>query len=267
MNFKTLSIEETREEVMRLAKAAAGEWCTGGGWQFPFDFGNGIIAPTYTEIQSMHIWRRQVMLDAIENVIPEGERKDMPVLDLGGGEGAMAIGLWQIGFRDITLVEVRELNIDKARFAANHFKANINFNNSTADEFLKEDKKEYGLTLFMGLLYHLLDPFGILTRIGKCTSKYMVMETALALPKLKGFRNRGDYAPSEAAFYMRFDSAGSHTAGLSDLELWPNIAAIDLLAKHAGFEKLAYLSGENPPKDFASNSRTIVLASKKQVSD
>lgn len=260
-----LTTDEVEREVRRLAKAAAGDWCPGGGWQFPFDFGNGIVAPTYTPVQAMHTWRRDVMLQAIEKLIPE-KRDAVSVLDLGAGEGAMALGLWEIGFRDITCVEARPLNVEKAQFVARIFSAGLNYTCATVDEFLSENTKQYDLVLFMGLLYHLLNPFEVLKRIGKLTRRCMVLETAISLPRLGGFDNRTEYAPSEAAFFLRIDSAQSHTAGLQDLELWPNMAAVEMLAQYAGFAKLTRLEGFDPkPSYFDDGSRVIAIAEKLPV--
>jgi hypothetical protein len=262
MYDKKLTAEEIKKEVNRLANEAAGEWCPNGGWQFPFDFGEGIIAPTYTPIQFMHLWRRKVLLESIDNLVPKEVRASLPVLDLGGGEGAMSIGLWSLGFRDITMVEMRQLNIEKARFAANHFQADINFHLSTIDDFFHNNIKQYEITIFMGILYHILNPFDVMKRIGECTSKYMVLETALSLPKIRGFKNRKDYRPTNAAFYIRIDSAESHTAGIHDFELWPNIEAVELLIRYGGFNSLQKLTAKKAPPDFSNNSRVIVLAEK-----
>jgi tRNA (mo5U34)-methyltransferase len=257
-----LTAQEIEREVQRLADEAAGDWCPGGGWQFPFDFGNGIVAPTYTPVQAMHTWRRDVMLQAVEERIPD-RRDAVSVLDLGAGEGAMALGLWKIGFRDITCVEVRPLNVEKAQFAARVFGAKLDIRCTTVDQFLRANEKEYDIVLFMGLLYHLLNPFEILERIGKLTRQFVVLETTVSMPKLKGFHNRSDYAPTEAAFFLRIDSAKSHTAGLTDLELWPNKAAVEVLARHGGFTKLSWLAGPEPvPPDFASGSRLMAVAAK-----
>jgi len=263
MAYINYSKEEIQREVIRLAKAAASkDWCPEGGWQFPFDFGNGIVAPTYTPIQEMHVWRRQVMLTALEKLVPEDKRATTSILDIGGGEGAMSIGLWQLGFRDITMLEARPLNIEKAKFAGNHFRAGIQYKLITIEDFLQNNNNNYDITLFMGLLYHLLNPFEILKSIGSLTNRYMIIESVLAQPQLNGFDNRADYSPSDAGFFIRIDTVLSQTAGLSDFELWPNMAAVRMLVQYAGFKELQLLKGQNPPKDFASNSRLIALACK-----
>src|SRR3954451_4140028 len=159
--------DEIRTEVHRLARAAAGDWCPNGGWQFPFDFGNGIIAPTYTPVQAgLHPWRRDVMLRELDNIFA-GRYDELSVLDLGAGEGAMAVALWQRGVRSITCVEVRPNNIAKAKFVCNHFGVEAFYIEEEVGSFLSHETKKYDLILFMGLLYHLVDPFPILKKIGE----------------------------------------------------------------------------------------------------
>jgi Methyltransferase domain len=241
-----MTIDKIREEVKRLGEAAGcKDWCPAGGWQFPFDFGNGIVAPTYTPVQAMHTWRRDVMLNWVSKRIPSN-RDCMSVLDLGAGEGAMAIGLWQLGFRDITCVEVRELNVEKAQFAAKVFGANLKLCCTSVEAFLHGETRQYDIVLFMGLLYHLLEPFAVMDSIRRLARQYLILETALALPKSPEFLNRVDYAPSEAAFFLRFDTAKSQTAGISDLELWPNKAMVEVLMNQAGFDRLSWLDGPQP---------------------
>jgi 2-polyprenyl-3-methyl-5-hydroxy-6-metoxy-1,4-benzoquinol methylase len=257
-----LSTDEIRSEVQRLAKAAAGDWCRDGGWQFPYDFGNGVKAPTYTEAQQMHIWRRDAMLDAVAKRFP-GPREGLSVLDLGSGEGAMAIGLWEMGFRDITCVEVRSLNIEKAKFAARVFGAQFDIVQTEIADYLAQCARSYDLVLFMGILYHILDPFVTLKRIGELTKSLMILETVVALPKLEGFGNPQEYAPSDSAFYVRIDSNASHTAGLSDFELWPTRGALSKLVRYAGFASMSEIVGSQPqPEPFANKSRMMLEAIK-----
>ena len=173
--------DEIRAEVDRLAKAAAGDWCPGGGWQFPFDFGDGIVAPTYTPTQAeLHPWRRDIMLAQLDRIYA-GRYGSLSVLDLGAGEGAMALALWQRGVRDITCVEVRPNNVAKAEFVFAHAGAGVAVVEDEVETHLADETRQYDLVLFMGLLYHLVDPFAVLKRIGAVCRDTMVIETVLAL--------------------------------------------------------------------------------------
>ena len=94
--------EEIKTEVLRLAAKAKGDWCPNGGWQFPFDFGHGIVAPTYSPTQvDIHPWRREVMLRSLD-AIYAGKYQDLSVLDLGAGEGAMTKQMPSLFLQDMT---------------------------------------------------------------------------------------------------------------------------------------------------------------------
>ncbi len=255
---ETYNTEFITKEVIRLAKAAAGNWCPNGGWQFPYDFGNGILVSTYTEVQLMHTWRRDVMLDAVEQIFP-GPREHLSVLDLGAGEGAMAIGLWGLGFRDITCVEVRPLNVEKSKLAASVFGAKLKFVNMELEDFLAKEEKKYDLVLFMGILYHLLNPCSSLEKVSRVAKSILILETVVALPELMGFKNKGSYSPQRAGFYLRHDSKESNTAGLSDLEFWPDREGLRILLTMYGFSYIEELAGFEPRPDYYQDHSRIML--------
>lgn len=252
-----------RAEVERLANAAAGDWCPGGGWQFPFDFGDGIVARTYSPTQAeLHPWRRNIMLAELD-AIYAGRYDGLSVLDLGAGEGAMALALWQRGVRDITCVEVRPTNVEKAKFVFGHFGVDARIVEADVEAYLAAETRRYDVVLFMGLLYHLISPFPVLKRIGEMAGDAMVIETVLALPTPVSFANDPQYSPTPAGFFIRRDSAASHTAGTIDLELWPTPEGFFDLLRHGGFstfKKAEY--GPNPPHYFATNQRILGIARK-----
>ncbi|BCB26933.1 hypothetical protein SKTS_18190 [Sulfurimicrobium lacus] len=270
-SFSTLKItphnlllpEYIQQRTTDLALAAKdSDWCPNGGWQFPFDFGHGIIAPTYTPVQQMHPWRRDMLVSIIQENVP-ANYADLSVLDLGAGEGAMAVALWAMGFREITCVENRPLNIEKAQFACEVYGAKANFVHSTVDEFLSQNDNSYDIVIFMGLLYHVLNPFEMARAIGRVARHSCISETVIAQPRLTGFDNRPNYQPSEAAFYIRVDSTKSHTAGIYDLELWPTEDALITLFQHGGFNKVQLIPNKGiVPPDFQSGGRRFAFAKK-----
>lgn len=259
----TLDPAYIRQRTMDLALAAKdSDWCPNGGWQFPFDFGHGIAAPTYTAVQQMHPWRREMLVSIIQDNVP-ANYADLSVLDLGAGEGAMAVALWAMGFRDITCVENRPLNIEKAKFACEVFGAKANFVHATVDEFFLKNDKTYDIVIFMGLLYHVLNPFEMARSIGSVAKHSCICETVVAQPRLNGFDNRENYQPGEEAFYVRVDSTKSHTAGIYDLELWPTPGALITLFQHGGFGRVSLVDNKGVvPPDFLSGGRRFAYARK-----
>src|SRR5579871_4894638 len=228
--------EEIRREVKRLADASAWPGCP-GGWQFPFDFGNGLAAPPYGPVQnSMHPWRRARLLANLEPLFADRFER-ISVLDIGCCEGAMAEGLWQRGVRDITCIEARAINVEKSRFVFQTKGYDIDVVHADLFEYLTANDRTYDLVLFMGILYHVLDPFGAARLVAKATQEVAVYETVIAQPDLQTFRNRDVYSPTLAGFFVHHDSTASNTAGLDDLELWPTREAVEMLLKHSGFSE------------------------------
>ena len=186
----------------------------------------------------------------------------MSVLDLGACEGAMSLALWERGVQDITCVEARKINVEKARFVFKVKKAKIAVVQEDVLDFLKQDNRRYDLVLFMGLLYHLLDPFLALRLTAKRTKGMLAMETVISLPRDLKFGNVPHYSPSAAGFFIRHDSKRSNTAGLNDLELWPNREALEILLTEEGFENIQEMDyGSEPISWYTSKQRVMLLAS------
>lgn len=258
---KNFSEVYLKQEVSRLSDLANdGDWCPSGGWQYPFDFGQGVRAPTYTSKQKMHLWRREILAAIVDQNFKGENLSSLSVLDLGSGEGALTQTLWSMGFRDITCVEVRDSNIEKARFVYDVFGIDAEIIASDVESFLESNDRKYDLVVFMGLLYHLTDPIGVVEKVGKIVRRLCVCETVVAQPKLSGFRSKSDYSPTEAAFYVRIDSSKSHTAGTRDIELWPNESALNLIFSAAGLssEILYFDNHKSAPDFFRSGGRVFV---------
>ena len=253
-----------RSEVARLANEAAGDWCKEGGWQYPFDFGNGIIAPTYSSRQSMHPWRKDILINHVKQLSFNKPLKDISILDLGSGEGAMDVALWELGFRNITAVEVRAHNIEKAKFVYKVFGVEPTIVQCTTDEYFAKHFQTFDIVLCMGLLYHVTNPFDLISQAAKRCDKHFYLETVIANPNLYGFNNRHNYEPSNAGFFIRRDSAESMTAGLIDFELWPNIDAVDLLLSANHLNQVTDLTkdAEYKPLEYENKERAFIYAQK-----
>lgn len=255
--------DEIRREVDRLAKLSAFPGCPAGGWQYPVDFGNGIVAPAYGDTQKLlHPWRRDVLIRNLLGIY--GDRlKDLSVLDLGSCEGGIALGLWEQGVRNITCVEGRAINVAKARFVNEVKGMGLNIIHSDVTAFLQAAQESYDVVLFMGLLYHVLDPFLISGLVAKVTREVAVYETALALPTNITFANDKDYSPTPGGFFVRLDSKKSNTAGFSDFELWPTKLALLYLLEAGGYTKVDELDyGPEPNEWYATGQRAMIFAHK-----
>ena len=252
--------DEIRKEVDRLSKASGWEGGPSEGWQYPFDFGHGIIAPTYTDVQATpHPWREKVLLANLDKHF-QGQYEKLSVLDLGACEGALAAALWEKGVRDITCVEIRKVNVEKARFAFRTLGMDIPVVEDEIGHFLEHDRRRYDLVLFMGILYHLVDPFSIMKAAGRVTRKVLALETVLAQPGGLRFENKREYSPSPEGFFIRHDLAAGNTARLTDIELWPDMSALDTLVREAGFQEMVECDyGADLIDWYETKQRTMML--------
>lgn len=256
-----LTPEAVRAEAERLSRLSGWQGGPSEGWQYPFDLGHGVVTKTYTEVQAeLHPWRKQVLVDNLDPIFA-GRYGDISVLDLGACEGSMALALWERGVRDITCVEGRSLNVEKARFVFKVRNASIPVIEDDVVSFLTYDTRQYDLVLFMGLLYHLLDPFQVLRLVAERVRGHLAVETVLAKPHDLCFDNVPHYSPSPAGFFIRHDSAKCNTAGLSDLELWPDRKGLETLLAEAGFSQTREMSyGSKPISWYVTEQRIMMLA-------
>ena len=233
------------------------------GWQYPFDLGHGIITRTYTDVQAeLHPWRRDVLLNNLDAIFA-GRYHQLSVLDLGACEGSMALALWERGVRDITCVESRAINVEKARFVFKVKNADILVVQDDVISFLNSDTRHYDLVLFMGLLYHLLDPFQTMRLTAQRVRGVLAMETVVSMPHELRFDNVPHYSPSLGGFFVRHDSALCNTAGLTNLELWPNREGLEMLLGETGFSDIREMNyGPNPISWYATKQRVMLLASR-----
>lgn len=256
-----LSPAEIAAEAQRLSRLSG--WADGPsqGWQYPFDLGHGIVTPTYSDLQArMNPWRKEVLLRNLDAYCA-GRYAALSVLDLGACEGSMALALWERGVRDITCVEIRDINVAKARFVFKVKHADIVVIQQDVLSYLEQDARTYDIVLFMGLLYHMQDPF-LATRLAaaRCRGVF-ALETVVALPQELSFDNDAHYSPTQAGFFIRQDRAEGNTAGLRSVELWPDARAIPCLLREAGFENFRQCDyGPDPLEWYASGQRTMMLA-------
>lgn len=113
--------------------------------------------------------------DSIKNFIHCKEYKKLRAIDLACMEGGYSIELAKMGFQTIG-IDARKENIIKA----NYLKLILGLNNLN---FIKDDVRnitKYGsfdLTLCLGILYHLDNPFEFLKDIYKSTNRILILHT------------------------------------------------------------------------------------------
>jgi hypothetical protein len=121
-----------------------------------------------------------------EKLIPGGLKTlvelagDEPMADIGTGDGDMAFLFESLGLR-VTAMDwpgVNENRMEGVRLMAREVGSSIEIREVEIDDQFRLDGERYGLTLALGLLYHLKNPFYFLERLG-WHSRYCVLSTVI----------------------------------------------------------------------------------------
>ncbi len=102
------------------------------------------------------------------------------ILDLGAGDGALAFFFESLGYR-VQALDYSGTNINRMqgiRALARHFGSGIEIQDVDLDR-CPEFSGTFGLTLLLGTLYHLKNPFGLLERLA-AHSGYCFLSTRIA---------------------------------------------------------------------------------------
>ncbi len=103
-----------------------------------------------------------------------------PLLDLGTGDGALAFFFESLGFR-VHARDYADTNINRME-GVRTIAAALNSSVEIQDIDLDRNwipERDYGLTLFLGTLYHLKNPFGILEILAN-HARYCLLSTRVA---------------------------------------------------------------------------------------
>src|SRR5689334_8417811 len=139
-----------RESIKRQAKEL-------GPWFYPYDFGHGVKAESYTppEVSGIFETRREMAERAVREYF--GERlKNISCLDIGCHEGFYSFAMARLGVGRVAGLDVREENLRKARFAADAMGfPQLQFQQGNCEQLRVSEHGAHELTLFLGVLYHL----------------------------------------------------------------------------------------------------------------
>jgi GT2 family glycosyltransferase/glycosyltransferase involved in cell wall biosynthesis/SAM-dependent methyltransferase len=103
------------------------------------------------------------------------------VLDIGGADGDLAFFFEKLGFK-VTLIDKKETNFNQLN-AVNLLKkalnSNVQIQEVDLDSMFNFADKKYKLVIFLGVLYHLKNPFYILEKLSR-QSDYLLISTRVA---------------------------------------------------------------------------------------
>lgn len=189
-------------------------------WWHTIDLGDGIVTPG--EGGSAALLERMHM--------PE-DLSGKTVLDIGTFDGFFAFEAERRGAARVLAIDHREP--PGFRIAHRALGSGVEFREMDVMDLSRDEIGTFDVVFFLGVVYHLRDPVGALTRVRDVTGELMILETEGALAWI-----------AEPA--VRF--VGSHAA-LTDgaLNWWyPNMEALLAMIHAAGFRDAERVYGPPP---------------------
>ena len=121
------------------------------------------------------------------------------IMDIGCNIGHFSAEACLQGFRNVVGVDARQENIDRANALLEHYGLHgFEFQCKSWEDI--ESQKTYEVVLNLGLLYHVTNPFSLLSKTHKLTRKIAVIDTLCHKEAFSGFLiGSGKNAPDLAA--------------------------------------------------------------------
>lgn len=231
-----------------------------GPWFYAFDFGNGVVTTPLIppEVAGIHGTRLRMVEDAVDAHF--GARvSDVECLDIGCHEGFYTFAMARRGMKACG-VDAREENLARARFVAStiHFPATA-FRQGRVETLAADEGREYDLTLFLGLLYHVEDPMLCLRQVSAVTREMCVLETQV-VDEVVGYAEWGSQEwkrPYNGIIALidetgEFD-AGVRETGVTPMATCPSPRALLFMLRQAGFRRAEIL--KPPPDAYEQHAR------------
>lgn len=218
-----------------------------GPWFYPFDFGDGLKAPTKipAAVEGIFETRLEMVGRAAESHF--GARlSDIRCLDIGCHEGFYSIAMARRGVGRVVGVDVRETNLRRARFVAETLGlSQVSFQQGNCERLSAPELGRFELTLFLGLLYHLENPMLCLRNVASLTKEMCIIETQV-IDEVAGESEWGarDWKrPYQGVMAVidesgEFHSTDSDETGSTPVALCPSPKALKFLLHQAGFRRI-----------------------------
>lgn len=107
--------------------------------------------------------------------------RDLPIADIGAADGDTAFFLSELGF-SVDIIDNAPTNyngMDGMRLLAQQLESSAQIHEIDLDSYFSLPRDSYGLVLFLGLLYHLQNPYYVLRSLAK-SANYCLLSTRIA---------------------------------------------------------------------------------------
>lgn len=230
-----------------------------GPWGFWFKLAPGITTKKLDILGRNRITcRSHLITSTVEKLL--GKRiAEATVLDIACHSGFFSLDMASRGVKHVTGVELRDININQAKFLQQHFGIkNISF--EQGDITVWKPQQKFSVVLNLGLLYHVIDPVTLVRQTYDWCEDFAVIDTICHQEPISAFI---------AAFNK---DASLHGEGKYSVELHPTYRALIDTMHDAGFVDLVELiadEGESGKvsRFYRERLRRCVIGFKRPMAD
>jgi len=232
-----------------------------GPWFYPFDLGHGVRTESAIPASVAGIFEtRLAMVDQLVDRHFGPRLAGASCLDIGCHEGFYTIAMARRGMRRVVGMDVREINLRKARFVAEALGlSNVSFFEGNCEQLRAEDVGQFDLTLFLGVLYHLENPMLCLRNLSAVTKELSIVETQV-IDEVEGSTEWGAREWTrqyQGALAVIDETPEFHTdireTGGTPVALCPSPKALEFLLRQAGFRRVEFVPP--PPGAYEQHQR------------
>jgi tRNA (mo5U34)-methyltransferase len=141
-----------------------------GPWFYPFEFEGGLRTTALVPLAVTEIFDTRLrMVESAVSAHFGGRERNLDCLDIGCHEGFYALAMARRGM-NVTAVDGREENLSRARFIAQAMAIeNVVYQHGRVETLASDLHRQFDLTLFLGVLYHVEDPMLCLRQVAAVT--------------------------------------------------------------------------------------------------
>jgi tRNA (mo5U34)-methyltransferase len=251
--------------VFRLRRRAAptlsteleAELRSGTPWMYPWQLTPEVETPLVgTGLPAVHATRRELIEPVARAALERGGR----ALDIACHEGWFAHRLLEWGAREVVAVDIRDVNVRRARLLRDHFVLpadRLRIEQGDVYDLRPDDLGQFDVVLMLGLIYHLENPIGAIRTARALTRGVCLLETQLTrqdAPIRTGWGIPDQFSDEPASWAARFEAPEEQdTQPLAAfggvISLIPNREAVIqamTVAGFAGVEQLEASTGHDP---------------------
>ncbi len=231
---------------------------------YPWQLGGGVGVPlVHEELPSIHRTRTHLIAPAARAAL-SAAGVHARALDLACNEGYFSQLLLEWGSRSVLGVDIRESNVQRAMLVRDHFgidPARLSFVERDVFTLDAAELGQFDVVLLLGITYHVENPVGLLRLAHSLCRSICIVESQLSRqrsPIEHGWGTTSESTQTDASFaaLIEHDAEANHLASAEGrVSLVPNLAALELIIRTAGFVEIETPLRGRPPQSAVSNRR------------